>query len=210
MVWVIWGVIVNVWFILEIVSQFFIMGLVIGIIGVVFRFNGMTVNIMVLFFIEGARMMIVFVLLVGFVKGILLLVGNGEAGDVSVLNIIFNSIVNVISGLDNAVAVWFMLFFQAVFNFFVTFGFGQAALIMSLLVSFGDLVGVNRQVIVLAFQFGDGFSYIIYLILASLMVTFGVCRVDFRNWLKVGAILFGLLFIMFSVVVIGVQLMGYY
>lgn len=87
------------------------MGLVIGIIGVVFRFNGMTVNIMVLFFIEGARMMIVFVLLVGFVKGILLLVGNGEAGDVSVLNIIFNSIVNVISGLDNAVAVWFMLFF---------------------------------------------------------------------------------------------------
>lgn len=56
-------------------------------------------------------MMIVFVLLVGFVKGILLLVGNGEVGDVSVLNIIFNSIVNVISGLDNVVVVWFMLFF---------------------------------------------------------------------------------------------------
>lgn len=69
-------------------------------------------------------MMIVFVLLVGFVKGILLLVGNGEVGDVSVLNIIFNSIVNVISGLDNVVVVWFMLFFQVVFNFFVMFGFG--------------------------------------------------------------------------------------
>lgn len=87
------------------------MGLVIGIIGVVFCFNGMMVNIMVLFFIEGVWMMIVFVLLVGFVKGILLLVGNGEVGDVSVLNIIFNSIVNVISGLDNVVVVWFMLFF---------------------------------------------------------------------------------------------------
>lgn len=155
-------------------------------------------------------MMIVFVLLVGFVKGILLLVGNGEVGDVSVLNIIFNSIVNVISGLDNVVVVWFMLFFQVVFNFFVMFGFGQVVLIMLLLVLFGDLVGVNRQVIVLVFQFGDGFSYIIYLILVLLMVMFGVCRVDFRNWLKVGVILFGLLFIMFSVVVIGVQLMGYY
>lgn len=35
MVWVIWGVIVNAWFIPEIASQFFTMGLVIGIIGVV-------------------------------------------------------------------------------------------------------------------------------------------------------------------------------
>ncbi|BBU82305.1 hypothetical protein EIMP300_37050 [Escherichia coli] len=40
------------------------------------------------------------------------------------------------------------------------------------------------------------------------MATLGVCRVDFRNWLKVGATLLGLLFIMSSVVVIGAQLMG--
>ncbi|EBW6663888.1 hypothetical protein DP683_25635, partial [Salmonella enterica subsp. enterica serovar Reading] len=40
MVWVIWGVIVNAWFIPEIASQFFTMGLVIGIIAVVFRLNG--------------------------------------------------------------------------------------------------------------------------------------------------------------------------
>lgn len=58
MVWVIWGVIVNAWFIPEIASQFFTMGLVIGIIGVVFRLNGMTVNTMASSFTEGARMMI--------------------------------------------------------------------------------------------------------------------------------------------------------
>lgn len=141
---------------------------------------------------------------------ILLLVGNGEAGDASVLNTILNSIANAISGLDNAVAAWFMLLFQAVFNFFVTSGSGQAALTMPLLAPLGDLVGVNRQVTVLAFQFGDGFSHIIYPTSASLMATLGVCRVDFRNWLKVGATLLGLLFIMSSVVVIGAQLMGYH
>ncbi len=102
-----------------------------------------------------------------------------------------------------------MLLFQAVFNFFVTSGSGQAALTMPLLAPLGDLVGVNRQVTVLAFQFGDGFSHIIYPTSASLMATLGVCRVDFRNWLKVGATLLGLLFIMSSVVVIGAQLMGY-
>ena len=210
MVWVIWGVIVNAWFIPEIASQFFTMGLVIGIIGVVFRLNGMTVNTMASSFTEGARMMIAPALLVGFAKGILLLVGNGEAGDASVLNTILNSIANAISGLDNAVAAWFMLLFQAVFNFFVTSGSGQAALTMPLLAPLGDLVGVNRQVTVLAFQFGDGFSHIIYPTSASLMATLGVYRVDFRNWLKVGATLLGLLFIMSSVVVIGAQLMGYH
>ncbi len=208
MVWVIWGVIVNAWFIPEIASQFFTMGLVIGIIGVVFRLNGMTVNTMASSFTEGAQMMIAPALLVGFAKGILLLVGNGEAGDASVLNTILNSIANAISGLDNAVAAWFMLLFQAVFNFFVTSGSGQAALTMPLLAPLGDLVGVNRQVTVLAFQFGDGFSHIIYPTSASLMATLGVCRVDFRNWLKVGATLLGLLFIMSSVVVIGAQFDG--
>lgn len=147
---------------------------------------------------------------VGFAKGILLLVGNGEAGDASVLNTLLHAIAQAIGGLNDAVAAWFMLLFQAVFNFFVTSGSGQAALTMPLLAPLGDLVGVNRQVTVLAFQFGDGFSHIIYPTSASLMATLGVCRVDFRDWLKVGATLLGLLFIMSSVVVIGAQLMGYH
>lgn len=186
MIWVVWGVIVHAWFIPEIASQFFTMGVVIGLIGVIFRLNGMTVNVMASSFTEGARMMIAPALLVGFAKGILLLVGNGEAGEPSVLNTLLNSIAHGISGLNNAIAAWFMLLFQAVFNFFVTSGSGQAALTMPLLAPLGDLVGVNRQVTVLAFQFGDGFSHIIYPTSASLMATLGVCRVDFRNWLKVG------------------------
>lgn len=205
MIWVVWGVIVHAWFIPEIASQFFTMGVVIGLIGVIFRLNVMASS-----FTEGARMMIAPALLVGFAKGILLLVGNGEAGEPSVLNTLLNSIAHGISGLNNAIAAWFMLLFQAVFNFFVTSGSGQAALTMPLLAPLGDLVGVNRQVTVLAFQFGDGFSHIIYPTSASLMATLGVCRVDFRNWLKVGASLLGLLFIMSSVVVIGAQMMGYH
>ncbi|EDV4933568.1 putative basic amino acid antiporter YfcC [Salmonella enterica subsp. enterica serovar Anatum] len=194
----------------EVVQRPFTMGVVIGLIGVIFRLNGMTVNVMASSFTEGARMMIAPALLVGFAKGILLLVGNGEAGEPSVLNTLLNSIAHGISGLNNAIAAWFMLLFQAVFNFFVTSGSGQAALTMPLLAPLGDLVGVNRQVTVLAFQFGDGFSHIIYPTSASLMATLGVCRVDFRNWLKVGASLLGLLFIMSSVVVIGAQMMGYH
>ncbi|ELD2624049.1 TPA: putative basic amino acid antiporter YfcC [Salmonella enterica] len=129
-------------------------------------------------------------------------------GDWLVLLVLTGVMIWVVWGV--IVHAWFMLLFQAVFNFFVTSGSGQAALTMPLLAPLGDLVGVNRQVTVLAFQFGDGFSHIIYPTSASLMATLGVCRVDFRNWLKVGASLLGLLFIMSSVVVIGAQMMGYH
>lgn len=68
MIWVVWGVIVHAWFIPEIASQFFTMGVVIGLIGVIFRLNGMTVNVMASSFTEGARMMIAPALLVGLPK----------------------------------------------------------------------------------------------------------------------------------------------
>jgi Predicted membrane protein len=207
--WVIWGVIVHAWFIPEIASQFFTMGLAIGLVGVLFRLNGMTLNAMANAFTEGAKIMIAPALLVGFAKGIMLLIGNGDASTPSVLNTILNAIAGGIGELHTAVAAWFMLLFQTLFNFFVTSGSGQAALTMPLMAPLSDLVGVSRQVAVLAFQLGDGFSNIIYPTSASLMATLGVCRVDFRCWIKPAATLLGLLFIMSSVLVIGAQLMGY-
>lgn len=207
--WVIWGVIVHAWFIPEIASQFFTMGIVIGLIGVVFRLNGMTLNDMANAFTEGAKIMIAPALLVGFAKGIMLLLGNGDASTPSVLNTLLNAIAGGIGELHTAVAAWFMLLFQTLFNFFVTSGSGQAALTMPLMAPLSDLVGVNRQVAVLAFQLGDGFSNIIYPTSASLMATLGVCRVDFRSWIKPALALAGLLFAFSSVLVVGAQIMGY-
>lgn len=56
-------------------------------------------------------MMIAPALLVGFAKGILLLVGNGEAGDASVLNTLLHSIANGISGWTMPLRRGFMLLF---------------------------------------------------------------------------------------------------
>ncbi|MGR5542390.1 putative basic amino acid antiporter YfcC, partial [Vibrio campbellii] len=57
-VWVVWGVVAHAWYIPEIASQFFTMGFVAGIIGVVFRLNGMTVNDIAASFKEGASVML--------------------------------------------------------------------------------------------------------------------------------------------------------
>ena len=53
-VWTIWGVLVKGYYIPEIASQFFVMGFVAGIIGVVFKLNGMELNDIAKSFDKGA------------------------------------------------------------------------------------------------------------------------------------------------------------
>ena len=55
-----------------------------------------------------------------------------------------------------------MLFAQNIINFFIPSGAGQALITMPILAPVGEIVGVSRQVSVLAYQFGDGFSNIFW------------------------------------------------
>ena len=210
MVWVIWGVVAHAWYIPEIASQFFTMGFVAGLIGVVFRLNGMTVNDMADAFKEGASIMLAPAILVGSAKGILLILGGGgDATEASVLNSILSSAGNVIGSLPEVMAAWLMYVFQSVFNFFVTSGSGQAALTMPLMAPLADLAGVTRQVAVLAFQLGDGFTNIIVPTSASLMATLGVCRIDWGDWAKFVWRFIALLFVLSSVIVVTAHVMGF-
>ncbi len=209
LVWVIWGVVANAWYIPEIASQFFTMGLVAGIIGVLFRLNDMTMNDVADAFKEGAGIMLPAALLVGCAKGILLLLGGGEPGEATVLNSLLNSAAGAIGGMPEMLSAWLMLLFQSVFNFFVTSGSGQAALTMPLMAPLADLVGVTRQVSVLAFQLGDGFTNVIVPTSASLMATLGVCRVDWGDWARFAWRFVLLLMALSSVAVILAQLLGY-
>ncbi|WP_252179719.1 putative basic amino acid antiporter YfcC [Endozoicomonas sp. 4G] len=207
--WVVWGVVAHAWYLPEIASQFFTMGIVAGILGVVFRLNDMTANDIAAAFKEGAETMLAPALLVGAAKGVLLILGGGDSTEPSVLNSILNSAGGAISGLPEVVAAWFMYLFQSAFNFFVTSGSGQAALTMPLMAPLADIAGVTRQVSVLAFQLGDGFTNIIVPTSASLMATLGVCRIDWGDWAKFCWRFILLLFVLSSVIVVGAQLAGF-
>ncbi|NOH30246.1 putative basic amino acid antiporter YfcC [Vibrio mediterranei] len=208
-VWVVWGVVAHAWYIPEIASQFFTMGFVAGLIGVVFRLNGMTLNDMADAFKEGAGIMLAPALLVGCAKGVLLILGGGTTDESSVLNSILNGAGGMISGLPDVAAAWLMYVFQSIFNFFVTSGSGQAALTMPLLAPLADIAGVTRQVAVLAFQLGDGFTNVIVPTSASLMATLGVCRIDWGDWARFCWRFILLLFVLSSFVVVGAHLMGF-
>ena len=208
MAWVIWGVIVKAWYLPEIASQFFTMGVIAGVIGVLFRLNDMSANDAAAAFKEGATVMIAPALLVGFAKGVLLILGS-DPTEANTLNTILNSLGSAISGFPGWLSAWVMYLFQSVFNFFVTSGSGQAALTMPLLAPLADMSGVTRQVAVLGFQLGDGFTNVIVPTSAPLMATLGVCRIDWRDWAKFAWKLLLLLMTISSILVIGSHIAGF-
>ncbi len=208
-IWIIDGVISKAYYIPEIASQFFVMGLVAGIIGVIFKLNDMGINDIAIGFREGARDLLGAALVVGMAKGIILVLGGDDPGSPSVLNTILYQVGSAVGELPTALSAWFMYFFQSIFNFFVVSGSGQAALTMPLMAPLADIVAVKRQVAVLAFQLGDGFTNLIVPTSAALMGTLGVAHIDWTRWAKFQLKLQGILFVLGSLLVIAAVLMGF-
>jgi uncharacterized ion transporter superfamily protein YfcC len=208
-IWVVWGVTEHQYYIPSIATQFFTMGLVAGIIGVIFKLNGMTINDIATSFRDGAKDLVGAALVVGMANGIILVLGGSDPSQPTVLNTILHSIGSAVGSLPAVVSAWFMYVFQSIFNFFVVSGSGQAALVMPLMAPLSDIVGVTRQVAVLAYQLGDGFTNLIVPTSGCLMGVLGVARLDWGKWAKWQIKFQGLLFILGSIFVIIAVLIGY-
>jgi len=103
-------------------------------------------------FQAGAADLVGAALVVGMAQGILIVLGGTDPSTPTVLNTILNGLSNVVGKLGGAFSAWFMYVFQSIFNFFVVSGSGQASITMSIMAPLSDLVGVTRQVAVLAFS----------------------------------------------------------
>lgn len=179
-IWVLWGVLYHQYYIPEIASQFFAIGLVIGIVSVVF--GGVKANNISESFQRGASDLLPAALIVGMAKGIIIILGGDAVDSPSTLNTLLYYASGAVSDTGASVNAIFMLIFQTIFNFFVASGSGQAAITMPLMAPLSDLIGVTRQTAVLAFQLGDGFSNIIIPTSASLIGCLGVARIDWTTW----------------------------
>ncbi len=69
-------------------------------------------------------------------------------------------------------------------NFFIGSASAKAFLIMPILTPLADLVGITRQTAVLAFDFGDGFSNMIYPSNALLLIALGFTVVSYPKWIR--------------------------
>ncbi len=167
----VWGVLQFGWYIDEISALFLGIGIVVAIVA------GLTVDETTSAFIDGARDLVGTAIIIGLARGILIIAQDGQIID-TMLHF-FSSLIGDWPAVLSAQA---MVLVQTAINFFVPSGSGQAALTMPIMAPLSDLLGVTRQTAVLAYQFGDGFSNMIYPTAPVLLGTLSVAKVPWNKW----------------------------
>ena len=96
---------------------------------------------------------------------------------------------------------------QCIMNLMIPSGSGQALATLPVMIPIGDIVGLNRQVTILAFQIGDGVTNLVNPTLGGLIAMLSMARVPFDRWLRFIApfmltiLLVSLVFLVVSVVI---------
>lgn len=69
-------------------------------------------------------------------------------------------------------------------NFFIGSASAKAFLVMPIIVPLGEIVGLTRQTMVLAFDFGDGFSNMLFPTNALLLIGLSFASVSYTKWIR--------------------------
>ncbi len=168
----VWGVIKKGWYFNEIAGLFLIMGIFAGFI------SGMKPSQLASCYVEGLKDITFGALVIGLSRGILIVMREGN-----IIDTVIYGLAQPLSLFPKWVAAEGMLFIQTLINFFIPSGSGQAATTMPIMAPLSDLLGITRQTAVLAYQYGDGFSNILWPT-TLLPVICGIARVPIEKWWK--------------------------
>jgi uncharacterized ion transporter superfamily protein YfcC len=195
---VVWGIAEHQWYFLELGAAFFALALAAGFIG------GLSMDDMARRFIEGAGELIGTALLIGFARAIEIMLSDGL-----VLHTIVHGLSQPLVAVGAEMSAVGMLVIQSILNFFIPSGSGQAYVTMPIMAPISDIVGVSRQVAVLAYQMGDGFMNMIVPTNAVLMGILGICGIPYGRWFRFIWPLMLQLFLLGSLTMVVAVLIGY-
>lgn len=182
---IVWGVLAKDFWIPEIAAVFLATGILAGIVG------KLNIDEIADAFILGAKDMVGAAIMLGFARAIMILAENA-----SIVDTILFHLSKVLGSISGILAAYLMLPIQMFINFFISSGSGQAALTMPILAPLGDLIGISRQLTILIFQLGDGFSNAMFPTSGVLIACLGVAGIPYTKWLKWILPLQGILFIL--------------
>jgi uncharacterized ion transporter superfamily protein YfcC len=129
-------------------------------------------------FIEGLKIMIIPVLVIGFAMGIQVVIREGQ-----ILDTMLHAAGMVLEGLPKILAAEGMFVFQSVLNFFIASPM-QFMVSMPLMAPLSDLLDISRQTAVLAFILGDGLSNLIIPTAGTLMAILNLAKVPYIKWAR--------------------------
>ena len=168
----VYGVSVEGWWFIKMTSVFLVGSVLIGFIGKIRESQFVDT------FVRGAGELLGVALIIGIARGITVIMEDGLISDTMLY---YAS--NLTSGMNKGVFINAMLYIYAGLSFFIPSSSGMAVLTMPIMSPLADGVGIGREFIVNAYNYGMGlFAFIspTGLILASLAVV----KVGYDKWLK--------------------------
>jgi len=169
----VFGVLKYEWYITEIGALFVGLALLAAI------FGRLKVQEACAAFYDGVRGMAEIVFLLALATSIIIIAENGN-----ILDTALNYMAGIISKLNSTLASWAAFIMQAIINFFIPSGSSKAVLTMPILAPLSDLIGISRQTMVLAYQFGDGWTNVCIPTSPIVIAVIGMAKIPFQKWFK--------------------------
>ena len=159
------------WSFPQIAGLYVIMGIILTII---FRFKP---NEACQLFCKGAVRVFAAAFAVGLAQSVVVLMNQA-----CIMDTIVHAMATLLENRGAILALLIIFIFVTLFNFLVVSGSGKAVIIMPILQPLGKILGINQQVLVLAYQYGDGITNSFWP--ASSLVQLSMCGVDYGSWIK--------------------------
>lgn len=154
-------------------AAFFIMGVLVGLISKM-GFGGTAEA-----YVRGFRSMAYAALLIGFARAISTVLEQGL-----IIDTIVNGMFAPLEKLPRLASALGMIVAQALIHIPVPSVSGQAVLTMPVLVPLVDLLGLSRQVAVLAYQYGAGLCDLVTPTNGALLAILAAAGVRYEEWMK--------------------------
>ena len=157
----------------ELAGAFLLATLVVGTLG------GLGLGATVEAFLEGAASLVSPAIIIGTARSISLVLEDGR-----IVDTILNGLATPLAGMPAMVSALLQVPVHALVHVAVPSVSGQAVLTMPLFVPLADLLGLSRQVPVLAYQTGAGLAELITPTNGALMAVLLAARVPYQTWVR--------------------------
>ena len=153
-------------------------------------------------FTAGAARVLGPALAIGFANGVMVLLNEANIMDTAVYYMS-----NALQGKSPMITLLIIYVFVTCLNFFVVSGSGKAVMMMPILSPLGQMLGINQQVMVLAYQLGDGLTN--YLWPAGAVVACSLCGIDYGKWFRFAIKAIGTMMVAAYILIVIANAIGY-
>ena len=179
-------------------AMFILTGIVAGVL------SGLGVNGTAETFMKGAKSMAEAGMIMGVAFGI-----SWVLTEASILDTIVYYMAGALDGLSPFVSVIALFVVVMFINVLIPSGSGKAVVVMPIILPIAQIVGIEPQVAILAYQMGDGVTKLCTPLLGVLLLALGFGRVPFSKWGKFVFPLVGILTVISCCVLVGAMWIGY-